>query len=98
MFTRCLNCCNFLKTCSIKWEHFTTFVTAANVEANVALKLKALGKALPRFDDVDPDHFMEKYETKEGDALLHNITDPVTLSEWKRIQMENGDKKISFLT
>ena len=41
---------------------------------------------------------MEKYEAKDVDALLHNITDPVTLSEWKRIQMETGYKKISFVT
>jgi len=60
--------------------------------------LKALGKALPRFDDVDLDHFVEKYETKHVDALLHSITDPVTLSEWKRIQMGNGYKKIYFVT
>ena len=65
---------------------------------NFALKLKTLGKALPRFDDVDPDHFLEKYEAKDVDALLHNITDSVTLSEWKRIQMENRYKKISFVT
>ena len=64
---------------------------------NFALKLKALGIALPRFDDVDSDHFVEKYEAKDVDALLHNITHSVTLSEWKRIQMEIG-YKICFAT
>ena len=62
-----------------------------------ALNVKALGKALARVDDVDPDHFVGKYKTKDVDALLHNITDSVTLSEWKRIQMENGYKKIYFV-
>ena len=46
---------------------------------NVALNLKALDKALPRFDDVDPDHFVEKYEAKDVDALLYNITDSVSV-------------------
>ena len=32
------------------------------------------------------------------DALLHNLTDPVNLSEWTRIQKENGYKKISLVT
>ena len=62
------------------------------------MKLKALDKALPRFDDVDPDHFVEECETKDADALLYNITNPVTLSEWKQIKLENGYKKISFVT
>jgi len=48
---------------------------------NLALKLKALGKVLPRFDDVEPDHIVEKHEAKHVDALLHNIPNLVTLSE-----------------
>ena len=57
--------------------------------------MKALDKPLPSYNFVD--HFVDKYETKDVDPLLHNITDPVTLSEWTQIQMENGYKTISFV-
>ena len=55
--------------------------------ANFTLKLKALGQ---RPSSVDSGHFEEKNEKDDVDGLLHSITVPITLSECKRIEMENG--------
>jgi len=40
---------------------------------------------------------VEKYATTDVGALLVNIADPLTVSEWKLIQMENGATKISVV-
>ena len=64
---------------------------------NLALKLKAPDTKLSGFDDADPYHFVEKYATTDVGALLVNIADPLTVSEWKLIQMENGSTKISVV-
>ena len=44
----------------------------ASITLKFALKLKVLGKMRSRFDGVDPDHVVEKYEKKDADALRHN--------------------------
>jgi len=68
-------------------KHTPRMVCLCFNHINFALKLTALGQMFSCFER---DHVVEKDGEKNVDALLRNITYPVTLSDWKLIQIETG--------
>ena len=67
-------------------------------QAHKLLKLNTLDETPEDDEDVDPDHFVESQQMMDGQQLLQKIKDPVKMSEWKRVEFENGNKKISYVT
>ena len=56
------------------------------------------GETLEDSVDVDPDHPVESQQTMDFQQLLQKTKETVKMSEWKQVELENGYKRLPYVT